>query len=184
MDNVAIPCLMINAPIQNIKEEQKNSDASTTLDNQDNYNLENENDPFNVELSFPEKKFNPKIDEIKNGTGEKNQYKNPSFLYKNSGFETRKNSTQEIKKALSEVYLLKKNFEEKVKNRNSSLEPKYEKGFQVILRRLNYNEMASRFLLENNIGHIFLRYYDEKNGIDIIIESVKKDHEKGAINQI
>ena len=38
--------------------------------------------------------------------------------------------------------------------------------------------MASRFLLENNIGHIFLRYYDEKNGIDIIIESVKKDHEK------
>ena len=25
MDNVAIPCLMINAPIQNIKEEQKNS---------------------------------------------------------------------------------------------------------------------------------------------------------------
>ena len=44
--------------------------------------------------------------------------------------------------------------------------------------------MASRFLLENNIGHIFIRYYDEKNGIDIIIESVKKDHEKGAINQI
>ena len=54
MDNVAIPCLMINAPIQNIKEEQKNSDVSTTLDNQDNYNLENENDPFNLKISSPE----------------------------------------------------------------------------------------------------------------------------------
>ena len=54
MDNIAIPCLMINAPIQNIKEEQKNSDASTTLDNQDNYNLENENDPFNLKISSPE----------------------------------------------------------------------------------------------------------------------------------
>ena len=54
MDNVAIPCLMINAPIQSIKEEQKNSDVSTTLDNQDNYNLENENDPFNLKISSPE----------------------------------------------------------------------------------------------------------------------------------
>ena len=186
MDNIVIPLLINIVPSENIEEEQKSTDISTNLDNQDNSNIENENDPFNEELCSPEKKVKQKSEEKKNGPGEKKSSKNPSCLNKTSGSEIRTKSTPEIKNKLSEIYLLKKDLDEKVKNRNSSLEPKYEKGFQVILRRLNFNETSSRFLLFNNIGHIFIRFYDKKNGIDIIMESTKKKliNEKDAINEM
>jgi len=187
MDNTVIPFFTNIALNENVEEEQKGTDIRTTLDNLENSNIENENDPFNVELYSPEKKDKLKSEEKKNGTGEKNPYKNPFFLNKTSGSETRTKSIPEIKNKLSEIYLLKKDLKEKLKNGNSSLEPKYEKGFQVILRRLDLNETFSRiFLLFKDIGHIFLRFYDQKNGIDIIMESTCKEtpYEKEAINEI
>ena len=69
----------------------------------------------------------------------------------------------------------KKNLEKKYKFeiKNLPLEPKYEKGFQVIYRPLTllWKDANNYFFKEYGLGHIFVRYYDKKKGMDKIIES-------------
>ena len=96
------------------------------------------------------------------------------------------NMNSSKKNYLVNCYLLKReldkldkerNLEEKYKFeiKNLPLEPKYEKGFQVIYRPLNFLGISmDHFFKKNGIGHIFVRYYDKKKGIDKIIESTWK----------
>jgi len=51
------------------------------------------------------------------------------------------------------------------------LEPKYEKGIQVIYRPVVII-CELNGIYKDEIGHIFIRYYDKKKGIDKIIESI------------
>ena len=59
------------------------------------------------------------------------------------------------------------------------LEPKYEKGIQVIYRPV-VSICEQTKIYKGEIGHIFIRYYDKKKGIDKIIESTSNK----SINEI
>jgi len=110
---------------------------------------------------------------------EENLYKKFGLKNKRANSITKKNinsiSFIETEKEEAKITLSKKELKGKVEHngQNSLLEPKYEKGIQVILRRLDCGSMKGRFLLWNNIGHIFIRYYNKSKGIDKIIESVR-----------
>ena len=107
-----------------------------------------------------------------------------SISNKFCGINTTQNSLDmnySKKNYLVNCYLLKreldrlekeKNIEEKSKFeiKNLPLEPKYEKGFQVIYRPLTIL-CKNYFFKEYGLGHIFVRYYDKKKGMDKIIES-------------
>jgi hypothetical protein len=187
LDNIVIPLLVDKGIKQNNEEEQENTDFSTTLDNEEkNPNNEKENEPFDVEKCFTPKKIKEKNNGNENET--KDEYPSKKLCPINTksrhgiGNNINPNSIPDLKKTLAKEYLLQKDFKEKVGkyDESLSLEPKYEKGIQTIVRRLNIGEIKGGFLLDNNIGHVFIRYYDKSKGIDIIIESV----ENNGINEI
>ena len=57
-----------------------------------------------------------------------------------------------------------------MKKKKYSLEPKYDKGYQLIYRSLDF-PFGKKIYNKYYAGHIFVRYYDKKKGIDKIIES-------------
>lgn len=185
LENIAIPLipLIVDKSLnQKNEEEQDSTDISTTLDNEGNNPFnEKENKPFDDEQCFKTEKTKEKTDGNKNET----KYENPStkFCLGNES-NINQNSIPDLKRKLANVYSMKKFFKEQGGNHGGSpsLEPKYERGFQVIIRRFNYDEYENiqKYLVKIDIGHIFIRYYDKSKGIDKIIESI----EKNGINEI
>ena len=156
--------------------------TSSNLDITSHKQIQNpgyESYPYNAgEHSTAKKSEEEKYGDIDEAM-EENLYKKFGLKNKRANSITKKNinsiSFIETEKEEAKINLSKKELKGKVEHNDQSslLEPKYEKGIQVILRRLDCGSMKGRFLLWNNIGHIFIRYYNKSKGIDKIIESVR-----------
>ena len=90
------------------------------------------------------------------------------------------------KKYLANCYQLKreldklqkvKNLEEKKKENDLTLEPKYKKGIQIIFKPFEYDTIGGKIFKDILLfklfkyGHILVRYYDKNIGDDVFIES-------------
>ena len=162
--------------LHNKNQEQKTSNLSISFDEQEQ-NSDYEIYPFNSGEHSAAKKSEkekygeqPKEENIMDNLFPKKKKSN-SKIIKNLNTITfpkikrRKARSRSTKKDL--------NGQMELSDISSLLQPKYEKGIQVILRRLDFGSMKGRFLLWNNIGHIFVRYFNKSKGIDKVIESVK-----------
>ena len=78
---------------------------------------------------------------------------------------------------------IEKIHQKKIDLPNLPLEPKYEKGIQVIYRPV-VSICEQTKIYKGEIGHIFIRYYDKKKGIDKIIESTMNINKSKIINEI
>lgn len=151
--------------LHNKNQEQKTSNLSISLD--DHFNA----GEHSAAKKSEEEKYGeePKEENIMNNLFPKKKKPN-SKLLKNLNTITfpkikrRKARSKSTKKEL--------NGQMELSDISSLMQPKYEKGIQVILRRLDCGSMKGRFLLWNNIGHIFVRYFNKSKGIDKVIESV------------
>jgi hypothetical protein len=195
LDKIAIPLIVDKSLNQKNEEEQDSTDISTTLDNEANNPFyEKENNPFNDEEGFITEKSKEKTDlktkEKNNGNKNKTKDENLSTKFcPGNGSNISPNSIPVLKGILAGGYLLNKGFKEQGGNYGGcpSLEPKYEKGIQVIIRAFDLRENIRKYLdkelkvlVDIDIGHVFIRYYDKSKGIDKIIESIKI----GSINEI
>ena len=198
LDNIAIPLFFDKILNKNNEEEQDSTDISTTLDNGE-YNLNNEKENnFGDEECFRDKKSKEeavgKSNEKNKGNKKETKDVNPSEKFTlinanprhRNGNNNNSNLIPHSKKKLAECYKLNKAFKETVGKYSGSpsLEPKYKKGFQVIIRRFDFIRMPGKiekFYVNKNIGHVFIRFYDENKGIDMIIESTKNEN---GINEI
>ena len=161
--------------LHNKNQEQKSSNLSISFDDHEqnpNYKIY----PFNTGEHSTAKKSEeekygeePKEENIMDNLFPKKKKSNSKIL-KNLNTITfpkikrRKARSKSTKKDL--------NGQMELSDISSLLQPKYDKGIQVILRRLDCGSMKGRFLLWNNIGHIFVRYFNKSKGIDKVIESV------------
>ena len=161
--------------LHNMNQEQKTSNLSISLDaheqnpNYDSYPL-NSGEHSAAKKSEEEKYGEePKEETIMDNLFPKKK-KSKSKLLKNLNTIT----FPKIKRRKARSKSTKKDLNGKMElsDISSLLQPKYEKGIQVILRRLDCGSMKGRFLLWNNIGHIFVRYFNKSKGIDKVIESV------------
>ena len=169
--------MIIPLPL-NKDQEQSHSNLGITSDNQIQ-NPDYEGYPYNAgEHSTAKKSEEEKYGDIEEAK-EEILYKKFGLKNKRANSKTKKNNNSisfiDTKKEEAKINLSKKDLKEKVEHNDQRLllEPKYEKGIQVILRRLDCGSMKGRFLLWNNIGHIFIRYYNKSKGIDKVIESVR-----------
>lgn len=159
--------------------------SQTKVENNDN----NQEDPFNVEDCFninkvekkSELKAVQKINKI-NANVLKEQFCSISKNYCNNKDN---NFSQNLyynnsKEFLVNYYLILRELKKikpiipiknKDKEQSLSLEPKYQKGVQVIYIPLKLGNFGKYLYEEKYVGHIFCRYYDQKKGIDMIIES-------------
>ena len=173
--------------IEKVKEESSDIKSPSAYDgNLNNENDKTQNDPYHVEDSFSTNESTQNNSKNINNTGNKvnpenfSKYMNDNILPKKEDSITVANEKcnvimnivtrryyEEIKKIYQKIYLP-----------NLPLEPKYEKGIQVIYRPLDLKGLNKIYKWE--IGHIFIRYYDKKKGIDKIIESTNNK----SINEI
>ena len=157
-------------------KEQKISNLNMSLDDQE-LNPDYEIYPFNTgEHSAAKKSEEEKYGEEQK---EENIMDNLFPKKKKSNQKKKKNlntiTFPQIKRRKARSKSTKKDLNGQMEQSDISslLQPKYEKGIQVILRRLDCGSMKGRFLLWNNIGHIFVRYFNKSKGIDKVIESFK-----------
>ena len=173
--------------IEKVKEEYSDIKSPSAYDsNLNDENDKTQNDPYHVEDSFSTNESTQNNSKNINNTGNKvnpenfSKYMNDNILPKKEDSITVANEKcnvimnivtrryyEEIKKIYQKIYLP-----------NLPLEPKYEKGIQVIYRPLDLKGLNKLYKWE--IGHIFIRYYDKKKGIDKIIESTSNK----SINEI
>ena len=174
--------------IEKVKEESSDIKSPSAYDgNLNDENDKTQNDPYHVEDSFSTNESTQNNSKNINNTGNKvnpeniSKYMNDNILPKKEDSITVANEKcivmkivtrwryyEEIKKILKNIDLP-----------NLPLEPKYEKGIQVIYRPLAL-KLVKNILYKGEIGHIFIRYYDKKKGIDKIIESTSNK----SINEI
>ena len=156
---------------------------NNNIENNNKKEIKNDNKNKNLKL----KKIKNTIEIKENKPISKISEQFCSISNKFCGINTTQNSldmNSSKKNYLVNCYLLKreldrldkkKNLEKKYKFeiKNLPLEPKYEKGFQVIYRPLTFlwKEANNYFFKEYGLGYIFVRYYDKKKGMDKIIES-------------
>lgn len=165
---------LIDAFNQNNKIENNNKKEIKSDNNNKNLNLKEINNSIEIKESKPISNYTEQFCSISNKFCGINTYQN------------RMNMNSSKKNYLVNCYLLKReldkldkerNLEEKSKFeiKNLPLEPKYEKGFQVIYRPIKFLGISmNHFFEKNGIGHKFVRFYDKKKGIDKIIESTWK----------
>lgn len=185
--------------IFNLKyDSQENSNISNisssyTNDNNKNNNIENISEPFYVNDVFNQeykKNDNQNLNENKDNNNNNNNIFNSIKRVKqnycetysskgNKSYESNKTQTSFEIPSLSKTifvtyYLLKRELNKQgIELKNLPLEPKYDKGIQVIYMPLKIT--PDYFYEKAAIGHIFVRYYDKKKGIDKIIESNSED---------
>lgn len=183
MMNKVIPFLIGNNINQNEEETKESTDISIPSEPEINTTKENKNDPFYIEDIFSTSESNVKSDTIPNISKAEDIFNNLCYL--SNDFMRRNDNVYNVKKNLANNYLLLKGIEKhqpkycEKKLQNLSLDAKYQKGYQIIYRPLNFS--LGNFLYEKvKAGHIFIRYYDKEKGIEKIIESI----DNNGINEI
>ena len=173
--------------IEKVKEESSDIKSPSAYDgNLNDENDKTQNDPYHVEDSFSTNESTQNNSKNINNTGNKvyqeniSKYMNDNILPKKEDSITVANEkcnvimnivTRRYYEEIKKIY-------QKIELPNLPLEPKYEKGIQVIYRPLDLKGLNKIYKWE--IGHIFIRYYDKKKGIDKIIESTSNK----SINEI
>ena len=172
--------------IEKVKEESSDIKSPSAYDgNLNNENDKTQNDPYHVEDSFSTNESTQNNSKNINNTGNKvnpenfSKYMNDNILPKKEDSITVANEKNIVMKIVTRRYYEEiKKIYQKIELPNLPLEPKYEKGIQVIYRPLDLKGLNKLYKWE--IGHIFIRYYDKKKGIDKIIESTSNK----SINEI
>ena len=172
--------------IEKVKEESSDIKSPSAYDgNLNNENDKTQNDPYHVEDSFSTNESTQNNSKNINNTGNKvnpenfSKYMNDNILPKKEDSITVANEKNIVMKIVTRRYYEEiKKIYQKIELPNLPLEPKYEKGIQVIYRPLDLKGLNKIYKWE--IGHIFIRYYDKKKGIDKIIESTSNK----SINEI
>ena len=174
--------------IEKVKEESSDIKSPSAYDgNLNNENDKTQNDPYHVEDSFSTNESTQNNSKNINNTGNKvnpeniSKYMNDNILPKKEDSITVANEKNIVMKIVTRRYYEEiKKIYQKIELPNLPLEPKYEKGIQVIYRPVVFLKCELNELYEGEIGHIFIRYYDKKKGIDKIIESTSNK----SINEI
>ena len=182
-------------------EKEKEESSDMNYPSSYHYSLNDENDktqnePYHVEDSFSTNE-SAQNNNTKNKVNPENisKYMNDNILPKEGSIpvENEKSTIKLIVTLWRYRQEIKKIYQKKIELPNLPLEPKYEKGIQVIYRPLDMKWYLKMTTLHNRIyegefGHVFIRYYDKKKGIDKIIESTKSEikinNKKKDINEI
>ena len=173
--------------IEKVKEESSDIKSPSAYDgNLNNENDKTQNDPYHVEDSFSTNESTQNNSKNINNTGNKvnpenfSKYMNDNILPKKEDSITVANEKNIVMKIVTRRYYEEiKKIYQKIELPNLPLEPKYEKGIQVIYRPV-VSICEQTKIYKGEIGHIFIRYYDKKKGIDKIIESTSNK----SINEI
>ena len=184
-----------------IFEKEKEESSDMNYPSSYHYSLNDENDktqnePYHVEDSFSTNE-SAQNNNTRNKVNPENisKYMNDNILPKEGSIpvENEKSTIKLIVTLWRYRQEIKKIYQKKIELPNLPLEPKYEKGIQVIYRPLDMKWYLKMTTLHNRIyegefGHVFIRYYDKKKGIDKIIESIKSEikinNKKKDINEI
>ena len=182
-------------------EKEKEESSDMNYPSSYHYSLNDENDktqnePYHVEDSFSTNE-SAQNNNTRNKVNPENisKYMNDNILPKEGSIpvENEKSTIKLIVTVWRYRQEIKKIYQKKIELPNLPLEPKYEKGIQVIYRPLDMKWYLKMTTLHNRIyegefGHVFIRYYDKKKGIDKIIESIKSEikinNKKKDINEI
>ena len=182
-------------------EKEKEESSDMNYPSSYHYSLNDENDktqnePYHVEDSFSTNE-SAQNNNTRNKVNPENisKYMNDNILPKEGSIpvENEKSTIKLIVTLWRYRQEIKKIYQKKIELPNLPLEPKYEKGIQVIYRPLDMKWYLKMTTLHNRIyegefGHVFIRYYDKKKGIDKIIESIKSEikinNKKKDINEI
>jgi hypothetical protein len=168
------------------KEKEESSDMNYPSSYHYSLNDENDktqNDPYHVEDSFSTNE-SAQNNNTRNKVNPENisKYMNDNILPKEGSIpvENEKSTIKLIVTVWRYRQEIKKIYQKKIELPNLPLEPKYEKGIQVIYRPLDMKWYLKLTTLHNQFyegefGHVFIRYYDKKKGIDKIIESTKSE---------
>ena len=160
-------------------EKEKEESSDMNYPSSYHYSLNDENDktqnePYHVEDSFSTNE-SAQNNNTRNKVNPENisKYMNDNILPKKEDSITVANEKCIVMKIVN-IWRYKeereKIIEKKIDLPNLPLEPKYEKGIQVIYRPV-VSICEQTKIYKGEIGHIFIRYYDKKKGIDKIIES-------------
>ena len=179
--------------IEKVKEESSGIKSPSAYDgNLNNENDKTQNDPYHVEDSFSTNESTQNNSKNINNTGNKvnqeniSKYMNDNILPKKEDSITVANEKFIVMKIVN-IWRYKEEIEKihqkKIDLPNLPLEPKYEKGIQVIYRPV-VSICEQTKIYKGEIGHIFIRYYDKKKGIDKIIESTMNINKSKIINEI
>ena len=182
-------------------EKEKKESSDMNYPSSYHYSLNDENDktqnePYHVEDSFSTNE-SAQNNNTRNKVNPENisKYMNDNILPKEGSIpvENEKSTIKLIVTVWRYRQEIKKIYQKKIELPNLPLEPKYEKGIQVIYRPLDMKWYLKLTTLHNQFyegefGHVFIRYYDKKKGIDKIIESTKSEikinNKKKDINEI